>query len=109
MHGEVMFAAPSFANDDQRRMSTLLYIIGTFTAYASASFCLSGSSGIRAGINALLQARITFAARTPCTLPSRKYATRTLFDRSGSASGCTRTTVLLNLIRTGDAASSSAA
>ena len=32
MHGELMFAAPSFANAVHRRMRTLLYIIGTLTA-----------------------------------------------------------------------------
>ncbi len=53
MHGELMFETPSFTNAVQRRMSTLLYIIGTFTEYASAVFCGSGSSGISAGISPL--------------------------------------------------------
>src|SRR6266516_4317670 len=82
MHGELMFDTPSLANDVHRRTRTLLYIIGTFTEYASASRCACGSSGISAGINALLHARITFAARTPCTLPSRRYAMRTPRARS---------------------------
>src|SRR5437016_5224319 len=82
MHGELMFDAPSFANDVHRRTRTLLYIIGTFTEYASASRCACGSSGISAGISALLHASITLAARTPWSLPSRRYAMRTPLARS---------------------------
>jgi hypothetical protein len=53
MPGAEMFETPSFSNAVQRRMSTLLYIIGTLTEYASASFCAAGSSGTSDGISAL--------------------------------------------------------
>ena len=107
MHGELTFDTPRCANDVQRRTSTLLYIIGTFAGYASASRCVAGNSGISAPIKALLQARTTFDARTAWILPSRRYARRTDRARSTSPSCCTRTTVLLKRTRIAEPAASS--
>ena len=90
-----MLDTPSVATRVQLRMRTLLYIIGTFTGYASASFCAVRQFRHQRGNRSRCNTRgCTCLARDAWTLPSRRYATPTPLARSGGPSCCTRTTVL---------------
>src|SRR5207237_10242900 len=98
---------PSFENAFQFRSATLVYTSGTFTPYFRASFCGSGKSGQRYGIIMFQHARTTPPARTAYRLFSRAYVTSTSFADADDPTCFTRTAVLLNRIRTFDAARSS--